>query len=65
MSDDEDVPETLRRSYGWGGWWTTTFRISPRDDWIVIAMSQKAYVENETLNWFAEFDKIAADAIQE
>jgi CubicO group peptidase (beta-lactamase class C family) len=58
--DDENTDEQLRDAYGWGGYWGTTFKISPHGDWILITMSQVAPIEGQTLN---DYEKLAAEAI--
>jgi hypothetical protein len=55
--------EQLEGAYAWFGHWTTSFRISPRGDWILVTMSQLAWDEEATPKWFAEYEKIAAEAI--
>jgi CubicO group peptidase (beta-lactamase class C family) len=62
---DQNPKVQLRGAYAWFGFWTTSFRISPRDDWILVTMSQVAWDEPSTPNWFAEYEKIAANAIVE
>jgi hypothetical protein len=49
--------------YSWGGFWTTCFRVSPRGDWILVTMSQLAWDDEATRAWFAECEKLAADAV--
>jgi CubicO group peptidase (beta-lactamase class C family) len=63
MPDRNDVHDQLRGSYNWGGFWSTSFRISPRGDWIVITMAQRAPSE-EVVGWSDHYEKIAAEAIQ-
>ncbi len=46
-----------------GEFWSTSFRISPRGDWIVITMSQLAFDKNEGQGWLTQYEKIAAEAI--
>ncbi|MHC4406692.1 MAG: serine hydrolase domain-containing protein [Planctomycetota bacterium] len=62
--DTTDVCEQLRNAYAWFGFWSTSFRVSPRGDWILITMSQVAW-NDETPAWFSEFETTAAEAIQE
>lgn len=64
MPDTESVPAQLRKSYGWGGFWSTSFRISPGGDWILITMTQLAWDDKATPTWFAQYEKIAAEAIE-
>ncbi len=61
--DAEDVDEQLRGAYAWSGFWGLCFRISPRGDWILVTMSQLAWDEEATPKWFAEYERIAAEAI--
>jgi hypothetical protein len=42
---------------------STSFQISPHGDWIIITMSQLAWNE-ATLDWFTQYEKIAADSIE-
>jgi hypothetical protein len=59
-----EVHEQLRGAYAWFGFWSTSFRISPRGDWILITMSQLAWDEKSTPAWFAQYEKLAADAVE-
>jgi CubicO group peptidase (beta-lactamase class C family) len=43
MPDDDKLHKQLRASYNWAGFWSTSFRISPRGDWIVVTMTQVAW----------------------
>jgi hypothetical protein len=52
----------LREAYAWFGFWTTSFRVAPEGDWILITMTQLAWNES-TPKWFAEYERIAADSI--
>lgn len=61
--DSEDVPRQLRASYAWAGFWSTSFRISPRGDWILVTMSQLAWDETSTPAWHTKFENLAAEAI--
>ena len=45
------------------GFWSTSFRISPRGDWVLVTMSQLAWDDKATLGWFAQYEKIAAEAV--
>jgi CubicO group peptidase (beta-lactamase class C family) len=60
---DKHPTELLRGAYAWFGFWTTSFRISPQGDWIVVTMSQLAWDDPLTPTWFAEYEKIAAEAV--
>ena len=62
MPSTENVHEQLRGSYSWGGFWSTSFRISPRGDWVVIALAQVA-PNDEAFQWPDRYEKIAAEAI--
>ena len=62
-SNDERYHEQLRGAYGWFGHWSTSFRISPRGDWVLITMAQLSWDE-PTPAWFAEYERIAADSIE-
>ena len=63
--DTPDVHAQLRDAYAWSGFWSTSFRISPRGDWILITMSQVEWDDQVTPAWFAEYEKIAAESIRE
>ena len=60
--NDGDAHEQLRDAYAWYGFWSTSFRISPQGDWILITMSQLAWDDPATATWFAEYEKIAAES---
>jgi CubicO group peptidase (beta-lactamase class C family) len=60
--DTDDIHSQLRGSYYWMGYWSTSFRMSPRGDWIVITIAQLAW-DKATLDWFARYDAIAAEAV--
>jgi hypothetical protein len=60
--DTADTPDQLRASYYWYGGWTSSFRISPRGDWILVTMTQVAW-NDLTPKWFGEYEQIAADSI--
>jgi len=62
-SDSPRYHKQLRGAYAWFGYWTTSFRISPRGDWILVTMAQLALDEKSSPAWFAEYEKIAAEAI--
>ena len=64
-ANDQRHHEQLRGAYAWFGHWSTSFRISPRGDWILITMSQLSWDDKATLAWFAQYEKIAAEAIQD
>lgn len=64
LPETSDIHEQLRGSYAWAGYWSTSFRISPRGDWILITMSQLAWDDKETPAWFAEYERFAAEAIE-
>ncbi len=64
LPETSDIHEQLRGSYAWAGYWSTSFRISPRGDWILVTMSQLAWDDKETPAWFAEYERIAAEAIE-
>lgn len=61
--DNEEVQRQLRSAYAWFGYWSTSFRVSPRGDWIIVTMSQVAWDEKLTPAWFAEYERIAAESI--
>lgn len=65
MPDTEEIHKQLRGSFAWGGFWSTSFRISPRGDWIYLAMSQAAWDGKSVPAWAPDYEKIAAEAIQE
>jgi CubicO group peptidase (beta-lactamase class C family) len=62
--DSDDVHEQLRGAYAWFGYWSTSFRIAPRGDWILVTMSQVAWQKKVTPAWFREYERIAAEAIE-
>jgi CubicO group peptidase (beta-lactamase class C family) len=62
--DERDIHDQLRDAYAWFGYWTTSFRISPRGDWIIITLSQLAWDETSTPKWFSEYERIAGEAIE-
>jgi len=61
--ENRDSHEQLKESYSWGGYWSTSFRVSPRGEWIVISLTQLAFDNDLTLKWADNFDRIAAEAI--
>jgi len=62
---ERNASEHLRGAYAWFGFWSTSFRISPRGDWVVITMTQLAWDDKATPAWFSQYEKIVADAIQD
>jgi CubicO group peptidase (beta-lactamase class C family) len=62
--DKPDVHEQLRGAYAWFGFWFTSFRISPRGDWIVVTMAQRSWTDDVTPEWIADYEEIAAEAIE-
>ena len=65
MPNTEDVHEQLRGAYWGGGFWSMCFRISPRGDWIIIIMSQKAADLKLHPIWSSKYQTLAAEAIEE
>jgi CubicO group peptidase (beta-lactamase class C family) len=63
LPDSDDVHTQLRRSYAWGGYWSTCFRISPKGDWVLIAMAQVAWQKKVTPAWISHFEQTAADSV--
>jgi CubicO group peptidase (beta-lactamase class C family) len=63
MYGDKHPQEQLRGAYAWFGFWSTSFRISPRGDWIIVTMNQLAWDEKASPAWFAQYEKIAAETI--
>jgi CubicO group peptidase (beta-lactamase class C family) len=61
LPDAETVHGQLRGAYSWGGFWSTFFRVSPRGDWIVVAMAQTK--SEEVLDWYNRYEEIAAESI--
>ena len=61
--DEKDVHKQLRDAYAWFGYWSTSFRISPRGDWILVTMAQTAWRKKVTPKWFVGYEKIAAESI--
>jgi CubicO group peptidase (beta-lactamase class C family) len=64
MPETDDIHRQLRGSYNWGGYWSTSFRISPRGDWILITTSQVAWDDKATSAWFTQYEKIATEAVE-
>ena len=64
MPETDDIHVQLRGSVSWGGYWLTSFRMSPRGDWILITMSQLAPDLKGPRTWGAEYERLAAEAIQ-
>ncbi|NLS97548.1 MAG: beta-lactamase family protein [Planctomycetaceae bacterium] len=64
-SSDQRHHEQLRGAYAWFGHWSTSFRISPHGDWVLVTMTQLVWDEKATPVWFAQYEKIAAEAIQD
>jgi CubicO group peptidase (beta-lactamase class C family) len=64
IPDTKEFHEQLRGAYAWAGFWSTSFRISPRGDWIVITMSQLAWDFKFTPAWLSQYETIAAKAIE-
>ena len=62
-ANDQRHHEQLRGAYAWFGHWSTSFRISPRGDWILVTMSQLAWDDEATPEWFGDYEKIAAESI--
>jgi CubicO group peptidase (beta-lactamase class C family) len=63
-SNDERHHEQLKGAYAWFGHWSTSFRISPHGDWALVTMTQLPWDDKATPTWFAQYEKIAAEAIQ-
>jgi CubicO group peptidase (beta-lactamase class C family) len=61
LPDSKDVDEELRNAYAWFGFWSTSFRISPFGDWILITMSQTAW-NPTTMDSFIKYEQLAAGA---
>ncbi|MFZ5833749.1 MAG: serine hydrolase [Planctomycetota bacterium] len=59
----EDIHPQLRGSYAWAGFWSTSFRIAPRGEWVLVTMSQLAW-NDATDSWFADYERIAAEAME-
>jgi CubicO group peptidase (beta-lactamase class C family) len=64
-SDDERHHEQLRGAYAWFGHWSTSFRISPNGDWVLVTMTQLVWDDKATPAWFAQYEKIVTEAIQD
>lgn len=58
LPDQPTVHPQLRNSYAWGGYWCTSFRVSPSGQWILITMAQVAGRPTEP-----DYERIAAEAI--
>jgi len=65
MPETDEIDEQLRASCAWSGFWSTSFRISPRGDWIHVTMTQVAWDEEATPAWHAHYDTLAAEAVAE
>ncbi len=63
LPDKEGVHDQLRGAYAWSGFWSTSFRISPRGKWVVIALSQLA-PNGVAPQWFVRYETLAAEAIE-
>jgi CubicO group peptidase (beta-lactamase class C family) len=63
--NDANIHEQLRGAYAWFGFWSTSFRISPKGDWILITMSQLAWDDPATPEWFAEYERLTAESIED
>ncbi len=63
MPDSQGIHQQLRASYTWSGFWGTFFRISPRGDWVVIAMTQVASDGVSPQVQFPKYGILAAEAI--
>ncbi len=63
--DTDGVHDQLKCSYTWAGAWGTSFRVSPPGDWIVITMAQRDWTNDAHPVWFAKYERIAAEAIQD
>lgn len=62
--DKGEIHEQLRGAYAWFGYWSTSFRVSPRGNWAIVTMTQVGWDDKATPAWFAQYEKIAAEAIQ-
>jgi CubicO group peptidase (beta-lactamase class C family) len=62
--ETEDVHQQLRGAYAWFGHWSTSFRISPRGEWAIVTMSQLQWTD-DTPKWFAQYERLAAEAVME
>lgn len=63
--DSAEVHQQLRASYAWAGFWSTSFRVSPRGDWAIVTMTQRAWDDASTPAWHAKYDSLAAEAVSE
>jgi CubicO group peptidase (beta-lactamase class C family) len=61
--DAAHVHPQLRAAYAWFGYWSTSFRIAPRGDWILVTMAQVGWDDKVTPDWFSKYESIAADAV--
>ena len=57
-------PKGLVGSCGWSGFFTTTFLVSPKDDWALVVMSQVVWNEDSPA-WLEKYQELAAEAIME
>jgi CubicO group peptidase (beta-lactamase class C family) len=62
LPNSNEVEEQLRGAYAWFGFWSTSFRISPKGDWILITLSQTAW-NDKTMGNFQKFEKLASEAV--
>jgi len=58
----EDEPEALRGSYGWGGFFGTNFIISPQENWAIVSMCQRMPSKNGK-NLRVNYARLAAKSI--
>ncbi len=65
MPASDDVHAQLQGAYAWSGFWSTSFRVSPRGDWILVTMAQLAWDDDGTPAWHARYETLAAEAIIE
>jgi CubicO group peptidase (beta-lactamase class C family) len=56
-------PESWRGCCGWDGFFTTTFRIHPEDNWLMVSMSQVAWDMDFTPAWCEKIQQLAAEAV--
>jgi CubicO group peptidase (beta-lactamase class C family) len=62
--ETSDLHEQLKGTYNGGGAWSTSFRISPIGDWIIVTMTQVGWDNTLTPKWMTTYEKIAAEALE-
>lgn len=56
---NEHESKELQGAFAWFGFWSTSFRVSPKGNWVLVTMAQTAW-NPSTVDDFMEFEKRAA-----